>query len=145
MKFTSPYKHIKRTSTWGTILDKNWLETGSKTPVKQPRVIHTESGREGRETMLGPVSQEGTEEKGDYTCRDPPWGVSSSRHIYGARVLVFKRSPLVWLVGQWYYRRAMESLDSAQKERACVWILSNQGGDSRLKLCRWLTHFLLPP
>ena len=38
--------------------------------------------------MVGPVPQEGTEEKGDYTCRDPPWGVSSSRHIYGATVLV---------------------------------------------------------
>lgn len=32
--------------------------------------------------MLGPVPQEGTEEKRDYTCREPPWGVSSSRHIW---------------------------------------------------------------
>ena len=48
-----------------------------------------ESGRKGRETISsGPMPLGGDSgKKGHYMDRDPPWGLSSSSHIWGAPAL----------------------------------------------------------
>ena len=61
-----------------------------------------ELGRKEREAIsFGPVPLGGdSEEKGDYTGRYPPWGISSLSHTLGAQVLgtdTRKMSP--WLIG----------------------------------------------
>ena len=56
-------------------------------------------------TGMGPVPLEGdSEEEGDYTGENSPWGVSSSSHILGPPALgsdTGEMSPLGWLEGQW--------------------------------------------
>ena len=66
-----------------------------------------ESGRKGRKVIrLGPVCLGGdSEEQGDFTGGEPPWGVSHGSHTLGATAQGFdarKTSPLGWLKGWWY-------------------------------------------
>ena len=70
------------------------------------RKIHTESGKKRIDEIRSvPVPLGGdSEEKGDYTSRYPPWGVSGLSNILGAPALgsdTGKTSPHDWLECQW--------------------------------------------
>lgn len=99
----------------------HWKRIGSwqkdSCTTKTIRNIHTESGREGREAIRSePLPLGGdSEEKGDNTGGDLPWGVNGSGHILGALVLGSdkgKRSPLGWLEGQWDQQENWKALTS---------------------------------
>lgn len=78
-KLTSPYEHIKNTSTCRAILTENKLETGRKTHTnKIVRKIHVELGRKGREAirLIGTCAlQRGHRRGGFHGLGNPSWGV----------------------------------------------------------------------
>ena len=91
MELTSPwqthqkYIYMRNNSHWK--LTGNWQKDSCTTEAIKK--IHTDLSRKGRETIrsgLVPLGGD-SEEKGDYTSRDSPWGVSVSSHILGAPVL----------------------------------------------------------
>lgn len=89
-------------------------------------MMHAESARKGRKAIgLGPLPLEGdSEAKGDWTGREPPWGVSGSSHRLGAPVLgsyVRETSPVGWLEDHGGQQRAVEILDwTPLWRRACA-------------------------
>ena len=104
--------------------------------TKTVRKIHTESGRKGREVIRSGavLLGGGSEEKGGYVGRDPPWGVSSLSHLLGAPALgsyTGKMSPLRWLAGT--NRRAIRRLGFACEEHVRAVLLLRQDGEGRLK------------
>ena len=52
-ELTSPHKHIKNTSTYGTILKENQLKTGRRSPIHSKLQERSPPGRMGEKKALG--------------------------------------------------------------------------------------------
>lgn len=87
----------------------------------------------------------GSEEKGGYMGRHPPWGVSKSSYILDTPVLKSdkgRQPPLAgWRVSG-TNRRPVGSLNSVHEEYACSRLLLRQFGEGRLRLHEQLPSVL---
>ena len=113
-------------------------ETGRKTPVQARLRVRSTCNEAAREEKQSPVPKgEDSEEKRDFTGRDPPWGVSSWSYILGTPVLgsSTKKTSLLagWSAGR-TNRKAGESL-LFPKECAHACSLLKQGRKCRSELC----------
>ena len=88
-----------------------------------------ESSRKGREAIrsgLAPLGGD-SEEKEEYTGREPPWGASVLGPTQG------RQAPLSGWRATRSNRRAVGTLDSTHEEGASAGLLPKQGGEGRTR------------
>ena len=120
VEVTSPHEHTKYIYVWDNShwkLIGNWQKHSC---ISQAiRMIHTSSGRKGREVIGSghmPLGRD-SEEKDDYMGRHLPWGVSNLSQRLGASVLEFYMEEKNLLL----VRGLLQQIEGLWKPGLCWW------------------------